>query len=680
MEEAQVLGISSPPPVAGSPLVTNEMITIYCVTFLVVLIILYAIFHYVKRPLLLAHKIKLVLVISLVLKLCFITTIGIATAFFLLPTPKVEMVTPNNSSQTVTNNPAITILFDRPVNRASMQKSITPEVPGVWTFEEPIYATHLYRKLVFHPVVTLKPDTKYVIKISNISNFLHLSPPDSYSYSFKTKPSPVVSLVTPANGAKDVLIGSSIQILLSGENNSESVFDFQFSPSFEFDKKLSRDRKSYTIIPKHKLLQGYSYQLTITKSDIQTHIPTNTVVERGNSATQYVGSFSTKESPGIVSFTPTGNKIFTDEKIRISFSQEMDRASVEKNFSISPSVSGTFIWTDDKNVEFKTTNLEFNTAYKMRIPKQTASKSGGFLISDIEKSFVTIGAVTVEKFYPDNGLKAVGINNQIKVGFDQEVNHTDAESKFAINPTTSGTFSWEGNTLVFTPTSPYKYSTDYTITIAPEIISVKGLASTQVFISNFRTQDQTVKLSVPSYLQKYSLSCEIAALRMALEFRGIPISEDKIIEHIGFDTTPKSEGIWGNPHLAFVGNINGRQMVTGYGVYWEPIARVARMFRNAEEFRGWDIKRLAKSISEKNPVIVWVYSSNGSPTGWNTTQGNPIHAVRGEHAVVAVGYVGEIDNPTSIIVNDPLLGQVQWPRLFFEKKWSAFNQSGVVVY
>lgn len=55
---------------------------------------------------------------------------------------------------------------------------------------------------------------------------------------------------------------------------------------------------------------------------------------------------------------------------------------------------------------------------------------------------------------------------------------------------------------------------------------------------------------------------------MALNFKGVNVSEDDLIPKVGFDKTPHNGNIWGNPYTAFVGNISGRQMVDGYGVYW----------------------------------------------------------------------------------------------------------------
>ncbi len=677
--DAQVLGISAPPPVAGSPLVTSEMLIAYCLTFFVSLVVLYVVFHFIKKPLLLSHKLKLVLIISLFLKIALVLSVLLIASFWLLPTPKIETTTPTNNENSVINKPRIEISFNRPVNRGSLIKKISPETPGIWAYEDPIYATHLYKKLVFHPTISLRPSTKYTVELSNISNFLKLSPAKNYSYSFTTKATPIVTSVTPSSGVQNVEINAPLIVRLSDTNDSDSLFDFQFSPPIESDITINSDKKSYMINPKN-LQQGTTYTFTVKKTDTLIHIPTNSIVERSNTQNTYEGTFTTKEQPGVSRFQPSGGEIQPSSKIEIIFTQPMDKTSVESNFTTSPKLNGNFTWTNDSSVLFNPTNMQYDTTYYVKIPKDTKSKSGGYITGTIEKTFTTIGYVHVEKIYPENGWKAVGTSNEVKVTFDQEVDKIDAQNKFKITPNVEGTFSWYRNTLIFKPTKSYSYSTLYTVEILPGVKSVKGLDSSEKFQTQFTIQDETVKLGVPAYLQKYSLSCELAALRMALEFRGISLSEDEILEKIGTDSTPRSGNIWGNPYAAFVGNVNGKQMVNGYGVYWGPIARVANNYRKAAEFTGWTISQLTSMIKANNPVIIWVYSSNGTPTGWDTLEGNKIHAVRGEHAVVAVGFVGQIDNPTAIIVNDPLLGQVQWPRLFFDTKWNAFGQSGVVVY
>jgi uncharacterized protein YvpB len=677
---AQVLGLSYFGPVAGSPLIPPEVITFYFIIFFALLAVIYFFLHKKKKPVLIWHKIKLFVVVALALKIFFIVGGGLIAAYWLLPTPSVQTTTPLASENNYSTKNKIEVIFDRPVSRSSLEKSIEPAVPGVWVFENSLYSTHFYRKVTFYPTQSLAPDVKYTIALSNIKNPLKISKPYSYNFSFKTQPSPHIVGVTPVSGTGDVAITTPITIALSDKNDSVSEFDFEINPSHSIAAKLDAKKKSYTLSPSTPFKQGTKYTLTVKKTDIILNIPTNTVVQRSNTTQEYEGSFTTREAPGILQFTPAENNVSANAPIVISFSEPMDKKSVEENFSITPLVLGNFTWKDDQSLTFAPTRLANETKYTVTVKKGAKAQGSGFLEQDVVKTFTTIGHVKVAQFAPTDGWFAVGIANQIKTTFDQEVDKKSAESKFSISPQVPGTFSWDSNTMIFTPSQDFIFSTKYKVTIASGVKSIRGLDANKNFEMSFTTQEQTVKLAVPAYLQQHALSCEIAALRMALAYKGHLLSEETLLEQIGVDPTPHSGNIWGNPHNAFVGNVDGRQMVDGYGVYWNPIARVARMYGSATEFQGWGITQLTQALSEGNAVVIWTYSSGGWPTSWNTPDGQNIFAYRDEHAVTAVGYVGPANNPSQLIINDPLTGQVYWQRAFFDKKWASFSNAGVVVY
>jgi len=678
--EQDVLGASYFGPVAGSPLVPPEVVTIYFVVFFIILAVVYFILHQKRKPVHIKHKVQLLVVTALVLKLFVVIGGGFVAAYWLVPRPGIQNITPLDNSKGHEVTKKLEIIFDRPVSRNDLAKNITPEVPGVWLFEDSLYTTHLYRKLVFYPTVSFKPSTQYTVTLSNIKNVIGTSDGYDQSFTFVTQDPPGVSSVFPKNGDSDIEIGANLRIELSQPNDRVSEFDFSVSPSHPIEVRLDPTKKIYTLLPKEPFKQGTKYQLTINKTDLSYNLPTNTIIERGDTTQVYDGSFTTKDAPGIESFTVSETNFLPTDPVVIIFSQAMDKTSIQNNFSITPSVTGQFIWKDDKELTFKPVSLDFETKYTVKIAKGTKSLPSGFIENDVVKTFTTIGAAKVTESYPVDKWDAVSIDAPIKITFDQEVDKTSAESQFNIQPKIDGEFTWENNTLIFQPSSPFKYSTTYNVQLKPGIKSVHGLDSTQDFSMTFATQEQTVKLAVPVMLQQHGLSCEVAALRMALEFRGVKVSEETLLSKVGVDNTPHNGDIWGDPYEAFVGNVDGKQMVDGYGVYWGPIERVAKEYRDAEDFEGWDVSSLTKAISEGNPVVIWVYSSSGWPTSWHTPGGKLIPAMRDEHAVTAVGYVGPSNNPSQLIINDPLHGQVYWARDLFDKKWASLGRSGVVVY
>lgn len=677
---AQVLGISYFGPVAGSPLIPPIVITVYFVIFFILLAGIYFFLHRRKKPILLWHKIKLLVVVALALKIFFIVGGGLLASYWLLPRPTIQTTSPSRGESNYGTNKKIEIIFDRPVSRNSLKKSISPVVPGVWIFEDSFYTTHFYRKVTFYPAQTFAPDTTYTITLNDITNTAKLSKPYTEIFSFKTQPSPRVTSVVPANEKTDVMITTPITVALSNENDALSEFNFDIEPKHPLTAKLDTHKKGYTLTSTTPFKQGTKYTLTVKKTDTVLNTTTNTVIQRGNTTQEYQGTFTTKEAPGIVHFEPSENNVSPTVPIEISFSAPMDRKSVEENFSIIPTVPGSLTWKDDQSLTFTPQKLQYETVYTVKIAKGTKSLEGGFFEQDAVKTFTTIGHVAVSQFFPENGWNAVGIGNQIKVTFDQDVDKKSAESHFSLNPAVTGTFTWDGTTLLFTPSKNFTYSTQYKITVGSGVKSIRGLDSTKQFEASFTTQEGTFKLAVPIYLQQHALSCEISAVRMALAYKGVQLSEGTLLDQVGLDPTLHSGNIWGNPNNAFVGNVDGRQMADGYGVHWAPIGRVARMHRPAQEFQGWDITQLTKAISDGNAVVLWVYSGGGYPTSWMTPDGQKIFAYRDEHAVTAVGYVGPANNPSQMVINDPLTGQVYWQRAFFDRKWNSFGRAGVVVY
>lgn len=383
-------------PVAGSPIVPADMAVLVLLGLVSVLVVGYVYFWWRKRSESIPNRLRKVARLGVLYVAFLLAVVATLVAYWLVPAPKLVFSQVLGGDSLSTVDP-IVFVFDRPVSRRKLEKSITPDVPGVWVFEDPLYSTHLMRRVVFYPQTALEPDTEYTVQFSGLTNVSGFSRSFTTTYSFHTQ--------------------------------------------------------------KSAFLEG---------------------------------------------------------------------------------------------------------------PKSTESISG--------------------------------------------------------------------------------------------------------------TASLVTKLGVPASLQQHALSCEVSALRMALSYRGHQVSEETLLSQVGFDPTPHKGSIWGDPHERFVGNVDGRQMVDGYGVYWEPIARVGNMYRESEAFTSWTTEQLAREILGGNPVIIWVFSNKGRPTSWYTPSGKQIYAVRDEHSVVVVGFTGPPENPTQIIVNDPLIGQIYWSRDWFEKKWGIFNRSGVVIY
>src|SRR3989338_5575168 len=63
-----------------------------------------------------------------------------------------------------------------------------------------------------------------------------------------------------------------------------------------------------------------------------------------------------------------------------------------------------------------------------------------------------------------------------------------------------------------------------------------------------------VALDVPFHKQEHALSCEIATLKMALNYHGQMVAESELLNDLSFDTAAprSSDNVWGNPDKGFV--------------------------------------------------------------------------------------------------------------------------------
>jgi uncharacterized protein YvpB len=194
--------------------------------------------------------------------------------------------------------------------------------------------------------------------------------------------------------------------------------------------------------------------------------------------------------------------------------------------------------------------------------------------------------------------------------------------------------------------------------------------------------DPTVKLSATPHRQEHSLSCEIASLKMALSTFDVDIPESEILSYLPFDETPRDRenNIWGDPNQGFVGDIDGKMMDDGYGVYWDPIARLGLRWRRTEVLKNATASELAGIIADGNPVIIWGPFGREKREIWHTQEGKKINAADGEHARVVIGFDGNVSRPDGFIVLDPIYGEMYWSRDKFMRNWDVFDRMGVIVY
>ena len=329
--------------------------------------------------------------------------------------------------------------------------------------------------------------------------------------------------------------------------------------------------------------------------------------------------------------------------------------------------------------------------------------------------------------YPE-GSDNVPLDSKLAIKFNKPIKRQ--EIKYLISPEAYGEWKFEDpllekhlfRTLVFIPAMDFDSDTSYEVKL--EDIKGFGISGQNDFSFSFKTKVADISLSpevkaeeeesppMPEITQPAlpekkveikktevkpktemtllkiavdwqddPLSCEAASLKMALAYKGVSVSEKAIMDKIGYDPTPHRGNIWGDPYESYVGDIRGQMCSTGYGVYWEPVAKAAKNWRTSESFSGWKIEDLIREIKAGNPIVFWGVLPTGTLTNcsWSTSEGKYVMAYKEDHVRLVVGFIGSSTNPTKIIINDPLSGRLYWSTDYFLQNWKAFNYSGVVI-
>lgn len=593
--------------------------------------------------------------------------------------PKVVAVVP--SSEPLSLVSPLKVKFNVPPARRHLKPTITPEIEGSWSWEGGVYGGHLSRTLVFEPETSWNPEHQYSLELNGLTGTIPSSEKTTESIEFETKPLPIISSASVEEGQQDVQSETVIAIEADQPIGDTVDFSFQLEPVHEIEVTLEPGNKRFLIKPTTPLLQGRDYKLIVEREHIKVARSTNTIVSREDKTRIFERNFRTKSPAKIEKFEPAGTSVLPGAKeILVVFNEPMVRQEVETNFSVTPQPKGSLSWDDGKTLRYLLAEpLKKATEYSLKINKGTKSESGAFLEEDVLLQFSTVGHIRITGVVPSK-KSGNSVATDLRLTFDQPVDRQSVQNNFSVSPTVAGSFQWRDQTVTFRPNENLAYNTDYTLSLKAGVQSLYGLDLATNYSYTFRTEEKVVILNIAWDRQDRALSCEAAALKMALAGKGVRVSEDDIMARIGFDLTPKGNGVWGDPNLSFVGDINGSQNSTGYGVHWDPIVRAAKGWRDAKAVSGMSLSQVARELEAGNPIVFWGVTGSAYYDPWQTPEGKTINAWKGEHTRTLIGFKGSVENPTSFIINDPQSGRLTWSASKLQDNWATFNNTGVIIY
>jgi uncharacterized protein YvpB len=154
-----------------------------------------------------------------------------------------------------------------------------------------------------------------------------------------------------------------------------------------------------------------------------------------------------------------------------------------------------------------------------------------------------------------------------------------------------------------------------------------------------------VDVGVPTYVQQRNLSCEYAALVIAMGGYGTWVSEYEFDERVGWSE---------NPHWGYRGDITGWWGNTDdYGVYASALVPALADFGfwGNEFYAQGNPTALTNWLDQGVPVVVWLGLWGDTGYYEYAADGTPFKLVPGLHVVVAYGY-----DSGGVYVSDPATG------------------------
>ena len=558
-------------------------------------------------------------------------------------------------------NEPIRIVFNRPV-KSGLQYSWQETVDGSWRFEKQLGGV---KALIFTPKTILAPNSVLHLRLKKVQPTADImsKTPSEQTIRVVTERAPRVIEQTPTKKAELVRPNSEVSLRLSAPNKGLRKLVLSGDIPVVSQRPSSRDDVVFRWKLSSALEQGRAYRAEVMD-----------MLQSGEKQIVAVFDFTTVAEPQVTS-TVTGY-IHPNQTITLSFDQDM---AVTEN-TVQFAMPGKGSWQSKRQYSFTTSLVVPGKTYSYKVAKGTASVPGGVMTNEKVFYAQTPGNVMVVSAQPSGAR--VSLATALSLTFDQQVDRSSAENAFYMQPKVEGSFSWSGNTMTYR-VSGLNEQTTYSYGVSSGIKPVFGMVGT-AYNKQFTTVPPVRKLAVPYYHQAYALSCEAASLRMALGYYGIGASDMEILGKIGYAPQPRdtATNTWQDPNVEFVGDVNGKLNVTGWGVYAGPVAKAARSFgRSADVIYSPSVSSVASAIHAGRPVVVWgVMGWSAVDDSWNTATSGVVHAAKNQHVRTVYGVEGTAENPIGFFLHDPIRGSVYLSAEALQASMNGGGRQILVVY
>ena len=149
--------------------------------------------------------------------------------------------------------------------------------------------------------------------------------------------------------------------------------------------------------------------------------------------------------------------------LTVHFRSEVDRALIERGFSIEPPITGTLSWQPQTLMFVSANGWEPGRTYRATV-------------YDADQKIIKRWKFTIRSLVRGPALTLHQLNwaEPIKLLFDEPIDHASVEAAFSITPTVRGAFAWQSNTLIFTPRDGWPANAGFTVRLAATVKTAAG--------------------------------------------------------------------------------------------------------------------------------------------------------------------------------------------------------------
>lgn len=441
--------------------------------------------------------------------------------------PGVTLNSPAAGATGISVTTTVTATFDMPMSSASLTTSTFTlsssggAVTGAVTYDASTDTA------TFTPAAALAYNTQYTATITTGAESLaggSLRADYTWSFTTAAAPPPTVTSETPASGATNVSIGTTVTATFSEAMQSSSLTGSTFTLADSGGNPISgavtydSGTNTATFTPSSALSYATVYTATIT---------TGATASNGATlATGFSWQFTTEAAPApptVTSTTPANGTtdIAINTAVSAVFSEAMNASSfTSTSFTVTTqggaSVAGAVSYNAGTQTATFTpsADLSYGTTYTATITAAVTNSTGQALAANDAWSFTTIQAPTVVSTTPASGATSVAVTTDVTATFSMAMNPaTLTTSTFTLagpgGAQVAGTVSYASasDTATFTPSASLANNTSYTATITTGAQNSGGVglasndswtftteaASSGMVTVDYGTQDQIIR-------------------------------------------------------------------------------------------------------------------------------------------------------------------------------------------